>query len=45
MDNILALAFLFALIGLTIYVLIIFNGLIFLKNDIPKAWANIDILL
>lgn len=45
MDNILTLAFLFGLIGLTIYVVMIFNGLISLKNDVAKAWANIDILL
>jgi len=45
MDNVLTLAFLFALVGLTIYVVMIFNGLISLKNDVAKAWANIDILL
>jgi len=45
MDNILTLAFLFGIIGLTIYVVMIFNGLISLKNDVAKAWANIDILL
>jgi LemA protein len=45
MDNILSLAFIFALVGLIIYVVLIFNGLVSLKNDIAKAWANIDILL
>jgi len=45
MDNILTLAFLFVLIGLAVYVVMIFNGLIALKNDVAKAWANIDILL
>lgn len=45
MDNIVSLAFLFALIGLAVYVVMIFNGLVALKNDVAKAWANIDILL
>ena len=45
MNNVLTLALLFGLIGLAIYVVVIFNGLISLKNNITKAWANIDILL
>lgn len=45
MDNIISLAFLFAIVGLAVYVVMIFNGLITLKNDVAKAWANIDILL
>lgn len=45
MNNILSLAFLFAVIGLAVYVVMIFNGLIAVKNDVTKAWANIDILL
>ena len=45
MNNILTLAFLFALVGSVVYVIMIFNGLITLKNDVAKAWANIDILL
>ncbi len=45
MNNILSLAFLFAVIGLAVYVVMIFNGLIAVKNDVAKAWANIDILL
>lgn len=45
MDNIVSLAFLFAIVGLAVYVVMIFNGLITLKNDVSKAWANIDILL
>ena len=45
MDNILSLAFLFVMIGVGVYAIIIFNGLIALKNDVAKAWANIDILL
>ena len=45
MNNLLSLAFLFAAVGLGVYVVMIFNGLITLKNDVAKAWANIDILL
>jgi LemA protein len=45
MDTIVSLAFLFVILGLVVYVVMIFNGLIALKNDIAKAWANIDILL
>jgi len=45
MDNIVSLAFLFAMVGLAVYVVMIFNGLITVKNDVAKAWANIDILL
>jgi LemA protein len=45
MNTIVSLAFLFAIFGLVAYVVMIFNGLIALKNDIAKAWANIDILL
>jgi LemA protein len=45
MNTIVSLGFLFAILGLAAYVVMIFNGLIALKNDIAKAWANIDILL
>jgi len=45
MNNILSLAFLFVMVGLAVYVSMIFNGLIALKNDVVKAWANIDVLL
>src|SRR5690242_4149188 len=45
MNTVVSLAFLFAILGLVAYVITIFNGLIALKNDIAKAWANIDILL
>ncbi len=43
--NIPSLIFLFAMVGLGVYIVMIFNGLITLKNDIAKAWSNIDILL
>lgn len=45
MDHLIALAFLFVIVGLAIYAVLIFNGLISLRNDVTKAWANIDILL
>jgi LemA protein len=45
MNTIVSLAFLLGIIGIGVYVVTIFNGLIALKNDIAKAWANIDILL
>jgi LemA protein len=35
----------FAVIGLILYLVIVFNGLILLKVNIDKAWANIDVLL
>jgi|SRR5579863_933486 len=45
MNTIVSLGFLFAIVGLGAYVVTIFNGLVALKNDIDKAWANIDIML
>jgi LemA protein len=45
MNTIVSLGFLFAIVGLAAYAVTIFNGLIALKNDIDKAWANIDIML
>jgi LemA protein len=45
MNTIISLAFLFAIFSGIVYVIMMFNGLIALKNDIAKAWANIDILL
>ena len=32
-------------IGLVLYLVARYNGLVRLKNDIDKAWANIDVLL
>ena len=37
--------FVFAIFGVVGYVVMIYNGLIALKNDIDKAWANIDVML
>jgi LemA protein len=45
MNTVILLLFLFAIFGVITYVVTIFNGLVTLKNDIDKAWANIDIML
>lgn len=37
--------FLFLLLGLTIYFVIIYNGLVTVKNNVNKSWSNIDVLL
>ena len=39
------IAFLFGVIAFVVYLVTIYNGLVALKNDIDKAWANIDVLL
>lgn len=36
---------LFILAGVLLYVVMIYNGLIAMRNDIDKSWANIDVLL
>ncbi len=38
-------ALLLVLGGLVAYVILIYNGLVQLRNDIDKAWSNIDVLL
>ena len=45
MNTVILLGFLFAIAGFFIYLITIYNGLIAIKNDIDKAWANIDVLL
>ncbi len=45
MSTIALFALLFAVVGLLWYLVTIYNGLIELKNDIDKAWANIDVML
>ncbi|MGB7846753.1 MAG: LemA family protein [Candidatus Acidiferrum sp.] len=35
----------FLLAGIFIYLATIYNGLVALRNDIDKAWSNIDVLL
>src|SRR5579862_5114789 len=45
MQIVILLALLFLVGGLVWYLVTIYNGLIELKNDIDKAWANIDVML
>ena len=33
------------IVVVVIYVIMVFNGLVSLKNNVKKAWANIDVLL
>jgi len=41
----LGLVIILAVVGVVAYLLTIYNSLVRLKNDIDKAWANIDVLL
>jgi len=45
MSLIVLLAFAFGAVGIVVYLVTLYNGLVALKNDIDKAWANIDVLL
>ena len=45
MNTVILLGFAFAIVGTLWYAVTIYNGLIGLKNDIDKAWSNIDIML
>jgi len=40
-----ALIVLFAVSGAIFYLVTIYNGLVTMRNDIDKSWANIDVLL
>ena len=42
---IVALVVILAMVGVFVYLTTIYNSLVRLKNDIDKAWANIDVLL
>jgi LemA protein len=44
-STITALAFFFFLAGVMIYAVILYNGLVRLRNENDRAWANIDVLL
>jgi LemA protein len=44
-NNVILLGFAFFSVGALWYAATMYNGLIGLKNDIDKAWSNIDILL
>ncbi len=35
----------FVLIGIVIYAVMVYNGLVTVKNNVAKSWANIDVLL
>src|SRR6266705_3094840 len=45
MNTVILLAFLFAIAGFFVYLITLYNGLVAIKNDIDKSWANIDVLL
>ena len=45
MSTVILLGFLFAIAGVAIYLTTIYNGLVAIKNDIDKAWANIVVML
>jgi LemA protein len=45
MSTIILAGFIFAMVGTLWYITTIYNGLIAIKNDIDKAWANIDVML
>jgi len=40
-----ALVVVLFVVGIIVYLITIYNSLVRLKNDIDKAWANIDVLL
>jgi len=42
---IVAMVIILAVVGVIVYLTTIYNSLVRLKNDIDKAWANIDVLL
>jgi LemA protein len=44
--SIVALTFIFFVVaGMLLYVIIMYNELVRLRNDNDRAWANIDVLL
>jgi len=45
MEIVLLAAAAFLILGLLLFFFALYNGLIALKNDMIKAWANIDVLL
>src|SRR5580692_8691495 len=45
MDLIPSLMILFVVGGVVLYLGMIYNGLVAMRNDIVKSWANIDVLL
>jgi LemA protein len=45
MNTVILLAFVFVIVGFFVYLITLYNGLVAIKNDIDKSWANIDVLL
>jgi len=45
MDIFVGVALLFVIVGLGWYSITIYNGLVQCRNDIDKAWSNIDVML
>lgn len=45
MNLVILVGFLFVMVAMVGYLITLYNGLVTLKNDIDKAWANIDVLL
>jgi LemA protein len=45
MNLIIMLGFVFVIVAFVVYLVTLYNGLVALKNDIDKSWANIDVLL
>ena len=45
MNLIITLGFAFVIVAFVVYLVTLYNGLVALKNDIDKSWANIDVLL
>jgi len=45
MNLIITLGFVFVIVAFVAYLVTLYNGLVALKNDIDKSWANIDVLL
>jgi LemA protein len=45
MELLLGLLLVFSGTGVCVYLVVIYNGLIALRNEIDRAWSNIDVLL
>ncbi len=45
MNLIMGIGILLAAAGVSVYAIMIYNGLVRLRNDVDRAWANIDVLL
>jgi LemA protein len=43
--SIMVLVLIVLLAGIVIYTIVIYNGLVALKNNIDKSWSNIDVIL